>query len=97
MGVSTGSIFIIVFSTLAVLLVAVLISWWVGRKSTGSDWAVAGRSLLLYVIVGTQFVTAQGGGFLTAHVGNGYAGGWSALTYGLFVAIGMWVICLIAK
>ncbi|WP_101912500.1 sodium:solute symporter family protein [Megasphaera vaginalis (ex Bordigoni et al. 2020)] len=97
MGVSTGSIFIIVFSTLAVLLVAVLISWWVGRKSTGSDWAVAGRSLPLYVIVGTQFATAQGGGFLTAHVGNGYAGGWSALTYGLFVAIGMWVICLIAK
>jgi SSS family solute:Na+ symporter len=97
MSGNLGNVLIIVVSTLAVLSIAVGMSLYIGRKSTSSDWAVAGRSLPLYVVVGAQFATAQGGGFLTAHVGNGYAGGWSALTYGLFVAIGMWIICIIAK
>jgi len=92
-----GNIMIIVLSTIAVLSIAVGMSLYLGRKATDSDWAVAGRNLPLYVVVGTQFATAQGGGFLTAHVGNGYAGGWSALTYGVFVAIGIWIICFIAK
>ena len=94
---NVGNTLIIIVSTLAVLGVAVGMSLYIGRKSTSSDWSVAGRSLPLYVVVVAQFATAQGGGFLTAHVGNGYAGGWSALTYGCFVAIGVWIICIIAK
>ncbi|NPV81921.1 MAG: sodium:solute symporter family protein, partial [Firmicutes bacterium] len=61
------------------------------------DWAVGGRKLPIYVIVGTQYATAMGGGILVAHVGIGYSSGWSTITYGLLVSIGIAFLAVIAK
>src|SRR5699024_5289779 len=61
------------------------------------DWEVAGRSLPVYVIVGTNFATAAGGSVLVAQVGLGYRLGWSSLTYSLILAIGLLCLLFIAK
>lgn len=97
MNFNAQNVMIIVISTMVVLLIGVGISFYVGRKSSKGDWARAASGLPIYVIIGTQFATAQGGGFLTAHVGNGYSGGWSAVTYGICVALGLWILCAIAN
>ena len=97
MNFNAQNVLIIVISTMVVLLIGVGISFYIGKKSSKGDWARAASGLPIYVIIGTQFATAQGGGFLTAHVGNGYSGGWSAVTYGICVAMGLWILCAIAN
>lgn len=88
----------IVITTLIVLVVVGGVSIYVGRKKQGEEnWMVGGRSLPVYVVIGTQLASAQGGGLLVAHVGIGYEAGWSALTYGLIVAIGLFVFLFVAK
>lgn len=87
---------LIVISTIVVLGGAALLSMYIGRKSSGADWAVGGRNLPLYVIVGTQYATVMGGGMLVAHVGIGYQYGWSALTYGIFLSGGLVALTFIA-
>jgi len=67
------------------------------RVKTTGDWIVAGRSLPLYVVVFTQYATAVGGGVLVAHVGIGYAWGWSDLTYIGLVCLGLMIFVIMAK
>ena len=43
-----------------------------GGSVSADDWEVGGRELPLYVVVGTQFATAMGGGILVGQVGNGF-------------------------
>lgn len=87
----------IVISTIIVLGGTSLVSLYLGSKTKSSeDWAVGGRALPVYVIIGTQFATAMGGGMLVAHVGIGYKSGWAAITYGLLVLCGFAALCLIA-
>lgn len=66
------------------------------RYRSADDWVIAGRRLPWYVAAGTQYATAVGGGVLVAHVGIGYAWGWSDLTYIGFVCIGLLVLAVIA-
>lgn len=39
-----------------------------GGSVSADDWEVGGRELPLYVVVGTQFATAMGGGILVGQV-----------------------------
>ena len=88
----------IVISTSIVLIFAGMFSVYMGRRSkTGEDWAVGGRSLPTYVIVGTLYATAMGGGMLVAHVGIGYKSGWSVLSYGLCITGGLLILTFIAE
>lgn len=50
-----------------------------GGSVSADDWEVGGRELPLYVVVGTQFATAMGGGILVGQVGNGFNNGLSCL------------------
>ena len=80
-------IFLMILSAIVVLGGTGLLSFFMGKHTkSGEDWAVGGRNLPIYVIIGTQYATAMGGGVLVAHVGIGYASGWSALTYGIFLS-----------
>lgn len=57
------------------------------HKTSEEDWAVASRSLPLYVVVGTQFASAMGGGILVGHVGNAYENGIAVLIYGVLTVL----------
>jgi SSS family solute:Na+ symporter len=92
-----SSTLLIVISTIIILGGATIFSIYLGKKSSDNDWEVGGRNLPLYVIVGTQYATAMGGGMLVAHVGIGYSNGWSAMTYGCLVAAGLLLLGIIAK
>jgi len=75
------------------LIVAIYFSL---RYRSVDDWIIAGRRLPWYVAAGTQYATAVGGGVLVAHVGIGYAWGWSDLTYIGLVGLGLIVLALLA-
>lgn len=90
-------ILIIVFALLALGSMAGL-SFYLGKKvKENDDWAVGGRNIPWYVIVGTQYATAVGGAFLVTHVGLGYSSGWFPILYGVLAGIGMLLIAIMAK
>ena len=97
MGFEAQNVVLIMVSTAIVLGATSLFAIYLGRRTkSADDWNVGGRSLPFYVIVGTQYATAMGGGVLVAHVGIGYKSGWSVLTYGLLVAGGIAFFALLA-
>lgn len=61
------------------------------------DWEVGGRELPLYVVVGTQFATAMGGGILVGQVGNGFSNGFSVMLYGILCQLSFIILMFIAK
>ena len=88
--VDTHTVFLILASTTTVMVMASILSIYLGRRTASSeDWAVGGHDLPLYVIVGTQYATAMGGGILVGLVGIGYSSGWSVITYGFWPVIGI--------
>lgn len=66
-------------------------------SSASEDWEVGGRSLPLFVVVGTQFTTAMGGGLLVGQVGNGYKNGLSVMLYGVLCQLAFIILMIIAK
>ena len=94
---------IIIIAILAVLALSYGFSMWLTRKQKKSDgvsaddWEIGGRELPLYVVVGTQFATAMGGGILVGQVGNGFNNGFSVLLYGLLCQLSFVVLMFIAK
>ncbi|KSU61776.1 sodium:proline symporter [[Bacillus] enclensis] len=88
----------ILISSSIVIVLSGLFSLYIGRKKKGDEeWAIGGRSLPVYVVVGTQFATAMGGGMLVAHVGIGYSSGWSTITYGLILGSGLLILVLLSR
>ena len=65
---------LILLVTAAVIALSLVPTYIISRrkKTTQSDWEVADHSLPIYVVIGTQFASAMGGGILVAHVGNAY-------------------------
>lgn len=93
-----SKILVVLSCSVVILIIITVVSLIMGKKTKGSeDWEVAGRSLPVYVIVGTNFATAAGGSVLVAQVGLGYRLGWSSLTYSLILAIGLLFLLFIAK
>ncbi|WP_347861053.1 sodium:solute symporter family protein [Salimicrobium sp. PL1-032A] len=93
-----GNLIPILISSFVVLGLSALFSFYIGSKKKGNEeWSVGGRSLPVYVVVGTQFATAMGGGMLVAHVGIGYSSGWSTLSYGLIIGAGLLILVFISR
>ncbi len=87
---------IIVYSII-IIGIGFMITYVISKKNQGSEsWINGGRSLPLYVTIGTQFAAIMGGGFVVAHVGIGYNYGWSVLTYGVIMASIFFALCFIA-
>ena len=74
---------LIILSTVLVLGLTLLVTNILSRrkKTDLADWEVGGRDLPYYVVIGTQFATAMGGGVLVGHVGNAYNFGLSILLW----------------
>lgn len=94
----------IIIVTLLILVgtfaINLLISSRISKKEASSaseDWEVGGRSLPLFVVVGTQFATAMGGGLLVGQVGNGYKNGLSVMLYGVLCQLAFIILMIIAK
>lgn len=90
---------VILFLSIAVVLSGIIIfSYILGRKKQGvENWYVGGRSLPLYVQIGTQFATVMGGAVIVGLVGTAYSSGWSTLTYGLLTMLGFIPFLFMAK
>jgi len=67
------------------------------ETTTMSDWAIADRSLPIYVVVGTQFATAMGGGVLVGQVGICATSGVGYILYGVMAACPFLLLTTIAK
>lgn len=90
---------IIVIATVLVIMATLIPTYVItGRqKTTEDDWAIANRSLPLYVVVGTQFASAMGGGVLVAHVGNAFNNGIGHFLYGVLASLPFLCIIYLAK
>ena len=79
----------IFFATTLVVLATLIPTYIISKRSAVSedDWAVADRSLPIYVVIGTQFASAMGGGILVGHLGNAYLNGVAILIYGFLTAL----------
>ena len=98
----THKALITVTATLVILAVSFLLSLFVScrrRKVAGGnandDWNIGGRSLPLYVVIGTQFASAMGGGVLVGQVGNAYNNGLAMLIYSFFAVTPFLIYMLI--
>lgn len=67
------------------------------KSSGNSNWATGGQDLPLYVIIGTQFASAFGGGILVGQVGNAYNNGLSVAIYGFYSSIVFFIFMFIAR
>ena len=89
----------IVVATVLVILATIIPTYIITNKkqTTEDDWAIADRSLPLYVVVGTQFASAMGGGVLVAHVGNAFTNGVGHFLYGVLASLPFICIMYLAK
>lgn len=89
----------IIISAIVIVAGTYLVTALVNRRSktSNADWAIGGRDLPLYVVVGTQFATCFGGGVLVAQVGNAFSNGFSVLLYGFYIGISYFILMIIAK
>lgn len=80
---------LILVATVAVIALTLIPTYIISgrKKTTQADWEVADRSLPLYVVIGTQFASAMGGGILVAHVGNAYTRGIGHFIYGVLASL----------
>ena len=94
---------VIIVAIVAVLALSYGFSTWLTRRQqkqsevSVDDWEIGGRELPLYVVVGTQFATAMGGGILVGQVGNGFNNGFSVMLYGLLCQLSFFILMFIAK
>ena len=83
-----STLFLTTFAAYVGFLIA--LSWWVTRRHQGGeDFLLAGRSLPIFLTIGTTVATMVGTGSSMGAVGFGYANGWAGALYGLGGAIGI--------
>ncbi|MGQ7248027.1 sodium:solute symporter family protein [Halomonas sp. V046] len=83
--------------TFFVYIVAMIgFGWWVSRNDRGSgdDFLLGGRSVPLFLTVGTTVATMVGTGSSMGAVGFGYANGWGGALYGIGGSIGVLLLAL---
>ncbi|WP_312048023.1 sodium:solute symporter family protein [Anaerotignum sp.] len=95
MGTTTA----IILATILVIAATLIPTYLISKKQGTSeeDWAVASRSLPIYVVIGTQFASAMGGGILVGHVANSFNNGISTLIYGFLSCVVFFFIMIPAK
>lgn len=89
----------ILIATVLVIAATLIPTFIISKRSATSedDWAVADRSLPIYVVIGTQLASAMGGGILVGHLGNAYLNGVAILIYGLLNCLSFLFIMIPAK
>ncbi|MCQ3828496.1 sodium:solute symporter family protein [Microbulbifer elongatus] len=89
-----ASIFLGAFGLYIVFLIAV--GWFVSRRTTGEDdFLLAGRSLPIFLTIGTTVATMVGTGSSMGAVGFGYVNGWAGALYGIGGAVGILLLGLL--
>lgn len=72
------------------ILFLIGLGWAVSRRQrSGEDFLLAGRSLPVFLTIGTTVATMVGTGSSMGAVGFGYANGWAGALYGVGGAIGI--------
>ncbi|WP_111642910.1 sodium:solute symporter family protein [Marinimicrobium alkaliphilum] len=90
----TTNLFLSAFGTYIFFLI--LLGWFVSRKQRGGqDFLLAGRSLPVFLIIGTTLGTLVGTGSSMGAVGFGYGFGWAGVLYGIGGAIGILLLALL--
>lgn len=89
-----ASFFLAAFGLYIVFLIG--IGWFVSRRTNnGDDFLLAGRSLPLFLTIGTTVATMVGTGSSMGAVGFGYANGWAGALYGIGGAVGILLLGLL--
>ncbi|MDR5859968.1 sodium:solute symporter family protein [Halomonas eurihalina] len=88
-------IFLGTFFVYIVLMIG--FGWWVSRHSRGSgdDFLLGGRTVPLFLTVGTTVATMVGTGSSMGAVGFGYTNGWAGALYGIGGAVGVLLLALL--
>ncbi|QIL90087.1 sodium:solute symporter family protein [Microbulbifer sp. SH-1] len=89
-----ASIFLGAFGLYIVFLIAV--GWFASRRTRSEDdFLLAGRSLPIFLTIGTTVATMVGTGSSMGAVGFGYANGWAGALYGIGGAVGILLLGLL--
>ncbi|MGM8851152.1 sodium:solute symporter family protein [Salinicola halophyticus] len=81
---------------IAYVIIMIAFGWWVSRNSRGSgdDFLLGGRSVPIFLTIGTTVATMVGTGSSMGAVGFGYANGWAGALYGIGGSIGVILLAL---
>ena len=83
--------FLIWFSVYACAMIT--LGWYVSRKQkNGDDFLLGGRSLPMFLTLGSTVGTMVGTGSSVGAVGFGYSNGWAGMLYGLGGAVGILLV-----
>lgn len=87
-------IFLVAF--ILYILAMIAFGWWVSRhkRGNGDDFLLGGRSVPLFLTVGTTVATMVGTGSSMGAVGFGYANGWAGALYGIGGAVGVLLLAV---
>lgn len=79
------------------LLAMIALGWWVSRnhRSNGDDFLLGGRSIPLFLTIGTTVATMVGTGSSMGAVGFGYNNGWAGALYGIGGSIGILLLAVL--
>jgi SSS family solute:Na+ symporter len=89
-----SQIFLITFVLYIVAMI--VFGWWISRhkRGNGDDFLLGGRSVPLFLTVGTTVATMVGTGSSMGAVGFGYANGWAGALYGIGGATGVLLLAV---
>lgn len=89
-----SQIFLITFVLYIIAMIA--FGWWVSRhkRGSGDDFLLGGRSVPIFLTVGTTVATMVGTGSSMGAVGFGYANGWAGALYGIGGSVGVLLLAL---
>lgn len=69
------------------------LGWYVSRnQKSGEDFLLGGRSLPLFLTLGSTVATMVGTGSSMGAVGSGYSSGWAGMLYGVGGAVGILLV-----
>ncbi|HAT8038052.1 TPA: sodium:solute symporter family protein [Citrobacter rodentium] len=84
-------IFLVGFIIYAIAMI--WLGWYVSRnQKSGEDFLLGGRSLPLFLTLGSTVATMVGTGSSMGAVGFGYTNGWAGMLYGLGGAVGILLV-----
>ncbi|WPU22741.1 sodium:solute symporter family protein [Cedecea neteri] len=83
--------FLICFGLYACTMI--ILGWFVSRnQKSGEDFLLGGRSLPMFLTLGSTVATMVGTGSSMGAVGFGYSNGWAGMLYGLGGAVGILLV-----
>ncbi|HFO3104286.1 TPA: sodium:solute symporter family protein, partial [Escherichia coli] len=84
-------IFLVGFIIYAIAMI--WLGWFVSRnQKSGEDFLLGGRSLPLFLTLGSTVATMVGTGSSMGAVGFGYSNGWAGMLYGVGGAVGILLV-----